>query len=249
MDSWKTKYLFPAMGMIPIDRSGGEQEPAALDAAERCSSAGSCSGSSPRAPAAGRRPAQGPHRRGPSGDEDRLPDLPGRNRRHRLIQPPDAKAPKLRKACDDHDRPAGRPERYAAGPRAPGVAVDDRRGDVRDPRDDRADVREHLRRASAETEPTVEAKVAGRRRPRRPPAADGAQLSPSPALTVGRNDRPSSGGRAPILGVHVEHHHLAPRRLRPGAARGLDGARPRRVDRLGLARRRSRRRSTAPRPT
>ena len=27
MDSWKTKYLFPAMGMIPIDRSGGEQEP------------------------------------------------------------------------------------------------------------------------------------------------------------------------------------------------------------------------------
>src|SRR3954452_15244468 len=34
MDSWKTKYLFPAMGMIPIDRAGGEKSQAALDAAE-----------------------------------------------------------------------------------------------------------------------------------------------------------------------------------------------------------------------
>ena len=25
MDSWKTKFLFPAMGMIPIDRAGGEK--------------------------------------------------------------------------------------------------------------------------------------------------------------------------------------------------------------------------------
>src|SRR4051812_3601437 len=24
MDSWKTKHLFPALGMIPIDRSGGD---------------------------------------------------------------------------------------------------------------------------------------------------------------------------------------------------------------------------------
>src|SRR5690606_41101789 len=31
---WKTKYLFPAMGMIPIDRSGGSKSQAALDAAE-----------------------------------------------------------------------------------------------------------------------------------------------------------------------------------------------------------------------
>jgi 1-acyl-sn-glycerol-3-phosphate acyltransferase len=28
MDSWKTKYLFPAMGMIPIDRSGGDKSTA-----------------------------------------------------------------------------------------------------------------------------------------------------------------------------------------------------------------------------
>jgi 1-acyl-sn-glycerol-3-phosphate acyltransferase len=33
MDSWKTKYLFPALGMIPIDRSGGSASQAALDAA------------------------------------------------------------------------------------------------------------------------------------------------------------------------------------------------------------------------
>lgn len=33
MDSWKTKHLFPAMGMIPVDRSGGDAAAAALDAA------------------------------------------------------------------------------------------------------------------------------------------------------------------------------------------------------------------------
>lgn len=33
MDDWKTKYLFPAMGMIPIDRSGGDASQRALDAA------------------------------------------------------------------------------------------------------------------------------------------------------------------------------------------------------------------------
>ena len=32
MDSWKTKYIFPAMGMIPIDRSGGDASARALDA-------------------------------------------------------------------------------------------------------------------------------------------------------------------------------------------------------------------------
>ena len=34
LDSWKTRKLFPAMGMIPIDRSGGDKSAAALDAAE-----------------------------------------------------------------------------------------------------------------------------------------------------------------------------------------------------------------------
>jgi 1-acyl-sn-glycerol-3-phosphate acyltransferase len=33
MDDWKTKFLFPAFGMIPVDRSGGDAAQAALDTA------------------------------------------------------------------------------------------------------------------------------------------------------------------------------------------------------------------------
>jgi 1-acyl-sn-glycerol-3-phosphate acyltransferase len=33
MDDWKTKYFFPATGMIPLDRSGGDASQVALDAA------------------------------------------------------------------------------------------------------------------------------------------------------------------------------------------------------------------------
>lgn len=35
MDSWKTKYIFPAIGMIPIDRTGGSASQRALDTAAR----------------------------------------------------------------------------------------------------------------------------------------------------------------------------------------------------------------------
>lgn len=35
MDSWKTKHLFPAIGMIPIDREGGSASQRALDTATR----------------------------------------------------------------------------------------------------------------------------------------------------------------------------------------------------------------------
>jgi 1-acyl-sn-glycerol-3-phosphate acyltransferase len=35
MDSWKTKYIFPAIGMIPIDREGGSASQRALDTATR----------------------------------------------------------------------------------------------------------------------------------------------------------------------------------------------------------------------
>ena len=35
MDDWKTKHLFPAFGMIPVDRSGGDAAQAALDTAAR----------------------------------------------------------------------------------------------------------------------------------------------------------------------------------------------------------------------
>ena len=33
MDDWKTRWLFPAMGMVPIDRSGGDSATGALDTA------------------------------------------------------------------------------------------------------------------------------------------------------------------------------------------------------------------------
>lgn len=33
LDDWRTRYLFPALGMIPIDRSGGDAARRALDAA------------------------------------------------------------------------------------------------------------------------------------------------------------------------------------------------------------------------
>ena len=39
MDDWKTKHFFPAMGMIPVDRSGGDAAQAALDTAARVLSA------------------------------------------------------------------------------------------------------------------------------------------------------------------------------------------------------------------
>ncbi len=35
MNDWKTKHLFPAMGMIPVDRSGGVAAKAALDTAAK----------------------------------------------------------------------------------------------------------------------------------------------------------------------------------------------------------------------
>jgi len=40
MDDWKTKYIFPALGMIPIDRGGGSAANRALDAAARVLAAG-----------------------------------------------------------------------------------------------------------------------------------------------------------------------------------------------------------------
>ncbi len=35
LDDWKTKHLFPAFGMIPVDRSGGDAAKVALDTAAR----------------------------------------------------------------------------------------------------------------------------------------------------------------------------------------------------------------------
>jgi 1-acyl-sn-glycerol-3-phosphate acyltransferase len=96
MDSWKTKHLFPAMGMIPIDRSGGEKSQAALDTAERVLRRGELFGMFPE----GTRSRDGYLYKGRTGAA-RLalkvgcPIFPVGIVGTREIQPPDAKAPKL----------------------------------------------------------------------------------------------------------------------------------------------------------
>jgi len=96
MDSWKTRRLFPAMGMIPIDRGGGERSEAALAAAERVLRNGGLFGIFPE----GTRSRDGMLYRGKTGAA-RLaarvgcPILPVGIVGTREIQPPDARAPRM----------------------------------------------------------------------------------------------------------------------------------------------------------
>jgi len=100
MDSWKTKYLFPWMGMIPIDRSGGDKSQAALDTAEAVLRRGELFGIFPE----GTRSRDGILHKGRTGAA-RLalkigcPIFPVGMIGTRDIQPPDAKVPKLRGDC------------------------------------------------------------------------------------------------------------------------------------------------------
>jgi 1-acyl-sn-glycerol-3-phosphate acyltransferase len=114
MDSWKTKHLFPLMGMIPIDRSGGSKSRAALDAAQAVLERGELFGIFPE----GTRSRDGYLYKGHTGAarlalEVGCPIFPvgivGTDR----IQPPDAKLPKLfREARITVGRPI-RMEHYA----------------------------------------------------------------------------------------------------------------------------------------
>jgi len=100
MDSWKTKYLFPWMGMIPIDRSGGNKSQAALDTAEAVLRRGELFGIFPE----GTRSRDGILHKGRTGAA-RLavkvgcPIFPVGMIGTREIQPPDAKVPKLGGHC------------------------------------------------------------------------------------------------------------------------------------------------------
>ncbi len=113
MDSWKTKFLFPAMGMIPIDRSGGEKSAAALDAAKQVLERGELFGIFPE----GTRSRNGKLHKGRTGAarlamEIGCPIFPVGITGTDDIQPPDAKMPKLRKSCTiEVGRPV-KPERY-----------------------------------------------------------------------------------------------------------------------------------------
>jgi 1-acyl-sn-glycerol-3-phosphate acyltransferase len=100
MDSWKTKFLFPAMGMIPIDRSGGRSSDAALKAATDALARGDLFGIFPE----GTRSRNGLLHKGHTGAA-RLalatgcPLFPVGVIGTADIQPPDAKMPKLFKSA------------------------------------------------------------------------------------------------------------------------------------------------------
>ena len=100
MDSWKTKFLFPMLGMIPIDRTGGEKSQAALDTAERVLRRGELFGIFPE----GTRSRDGYLYKGRTGAA-RLaltvgcPIYPVGVVGTREIQPPDARFPKFRREC------------------------------------------------------------------------------------------------------------------------------------------------------
>jgi 1-acyl-sn-glycerol-3-phosphate acyltransferase len=114
MDSWKTKFLFPAMGMIPIDRSGGDKSASALDAARAVLERGELFGIYPE----GTRSRNGKLHKGRTGAA-RLamaigcPIYPVGIVGTDAIQPPDAKMPKLGKACSITIGRPVKPERYA----------------------------------------------------------------------------------------------------------------------------------------
>ncbi len=115
LDDWKTKYLFPAMGMIPIDRSGGSKSQAALDTAEQVLRRGELFGIFPE----GTRSRDGNLYKGRTGAA-RLamklgcPIFPVGITGTDEIQPIDASLPKLRKSCRIEIGRAVRPERYAS---------------------------------------------------------------------------------------------------------------------------------------
>ena len=95
MDSWKTKHLFPALGMIPIDRSGGDAAERALATAARVLDAGEFFGIYPE----GTRARDARLHRGHTGParlalRTGAPIIPVGIVGTRDIQPPDAKLPR-----------------------------------------------------------------------------------------------------------------------------------------------------------
>jgi 1-acyl-sn-glycerol-3-phosphate acyltransferase len=115
MDSWKTKHLFPALGMIPIDRRGGDASQRALDAAVEVLERGELFGIYPE----GTRSRDGVLHRGHTGAarlalRTGAPIIPVGLRGTRDIQPPEARFPKLFRPVEVRfGRPID-PERYRA---------------------------------------------------------------------------------------------------------------------------------------
>jgi 1-acyl-sn-glycerol-3-phosphate acyltransferase len=116
LDSWKTRYLFPAMGMIPIDRSGGSASAGALDVAEAVLRRGELFGIFPE----GTRSRDRVLHRGHTGAA-RLavavgcPIFPVGIIGTADIQPPDAKLPRLFRSCTIRIGDPVDPAKHVAG--------------------------------------------------------------------------------------------------------------------------------------
>jgi 1-acyl-sn-glycerol-3-phosphate acyltransferase len=100
LDSWKTRHLFPALGMIPIDRRGGDAAQQALDAAAEILLRGELFGIYPE----GTRSRDGILRRGRTGAarlalRTGAPLVPVGLVGTRDIQPPGARVPRPFRAC------------------------------------------------------------------------------------------------------------------------------------------------------
>jgi 1-acyl-sn-glycerol-3-phosphate acyltransferase len=114
LDSWKTRHLFPALGMIPIDRAGGDASKRALDAAAGVLERGELFGIYPE----GTRSRDGRLHKGHTGAarlalRTGAPLVPVAIVGTRAIQPPGARVPRPFKHCDIR---VGRPidcRRYA----------------------------------------------------------------------------------------------------------------------------------------
>lgn len=116
MDSWKTKYIFPMLGMIPIDRTGGSKARAALDTAARVLERGELFGIYPE----GTRTRDGNLHKGRTGAarlaiETGAPIYPVGIVGTEHALPPDSVRPRRGKIKISIGRPV-RPERYAQMP-------------------------------------------------------------------------------------------------------------------------------------
>jgi 1-acyl-sn-glycerol-3-phosphate acyltransferase len=107
LDDWKTKHLFPALGMIPIDRRGGDHAKAALDTARGVLESGGLFGIYPE----GTRSRSGKLHKGHTGAarlavETGAPLIPVGLIGTADIQPPDSVMPKFgRKVVIKFGRP------------------------------------------------------------------------------------------------------------------------------------------------
>ena len=103
MDDWKTRKLFPALGMIPIDRSGGDSAQEALDAAAGVLDAGHLFCIYPE----GTRSRTGLLHKGHTGAarlavRTGCPIIPFGMKGARLIQPPDQVMPRIFRPLEVH---------------------------------------------------------------------------------------------------------------------------------------------------